>query len=114
MLRSATISYLLEQLTKPFVVLALIFWHLVRMSEKHTHSLPAEVAPSPTGEDYRELAGKIREVAHHVRLPVARRELLHLATNYDRRADQIDRRTDLWEDREAERADRHPIFASFP
>jgi hypothetical protein len=84
------------------------------MSEKHTHSLPAEAAPPPTGEDYRELAGKIREVAHHVQLPVARRELLRLATNYDRRADQIDRRTTLWEDGQAERADCHPIFASFP
>ena len=84
------------------------------MSDKHTHSLPVEAAPLPTREDYRELAGKIREVAHQVQLPVARRELLRLATNYDRRADQIDRRTTLWEDGEDKRADRHPIFASFP
>jgi len=48
---------------------------------------------APTGDDYRDLAQKIREAARQTRLPFARRELLRLATNYERRGDHLDRRT---------------------
>jgi hypothetical protein len=47
----------------------------------------------PDGEHYREIAGKLREVARQCRFPGARRELLHLAVNYERRGDYIDRRS---------------------
>jgi hypothetical protein len=46
----------------------------------------------PGGEHYREIAAKLRDVARHCRFPGARRELLHLASNYDRRGDYIDSR----------------------
>jgi hypothetical protein len=41
----------------------------------------------PDGEHYREIAGKLREVARQCRFPGARRELLDLAVNYERRDD---------------------------
>src|ERR1700694_4163754 len=52
--------------------------------------------PSPpllTGDDYRELAGAIRGLPARTRLPVARRELLRVASNYERRGDHLDRRS---------------------
>jgi hypothetical protein len=59
-----------------------------------TLSLSTEPLPGPpTGDDYRRLAEQIRDAARQTRLPVARRELLRLATNYDRRGDHLDRRT---------------------
>jgi hypothetical protein len=67
------------------------------MSDKYAHSLRAETPPPlPTGEDYRQLAGKIREIAGKTRLPVARRELIRLAASYDRRGDHLDRRSYYW------------------
>jgi hypothetical protein len=64
------------------------------MSYECTLSLPTEPIPSrPRGEDYRRLAGQIREVARHTRLAVARKELLRLATNYERRGDHLDQRS---------------------
>jgi hypothetical protein len=45
------------------------------------------------GDDYRRLAGQIREVARQTRLPIARNELLRLAKNYDRRGDHLDGRS---------------------
>jgi hypothetical protein len=67
------------------------------MSDKHTYSLLAETPqPLPTGEDYRDLAGRIRALAAQTRLPVARRELIRLAASYDRRGDHLDRRTYCW------------------
>jgi hypothetical protein len=45
------------------------------------------------GDDYRELATKIREIAQHSPLPVARRELARLAAAYNERAEHLDRRT---------------------
>jgi hypothetical protein len=63
------------------------------MRDEHAHSLRGEAPPQlPTGDDYRDVAAKIREVARRTRLPVARRELLHLAANYERRGDHLDRR----------------------
>ena len=47
----------------------------------------------PDGERYREIDGKLREVAGQCCFPGARRELLHLAVNYERRGDYIDRRS---------------------
>jgi hypothetical protein len=66
------------------------------MQEKHAHSLPHESPLLPDGDDYRELAGKIREIAGKTRLPVARRELIRLAASYDRRRDHLDRRSYYW------------------
>jgi hypothetical protein len=84
-------------IAKPFVVLARVFWHVNAMRDEHAHSLRGEAPPLlPTGDDYRDLAGKIREVAGRTRLPVARRELLRLAANYDRRGDHLDRRSYLF------------------
>ena len=61
---------------------------------KHLSALPTELSPEArVSNEYRVLAIKLREVASQTRLPVARRELLRIATNYDRRADHIDRRT---------------------
>lgn len=44
----------------------------------------------PNGYDCRELAVKIREIARQTRLPFARRELLRLATRYQRRGNHLD------------------------
>jgi hypothetical protein len=67
------------------------------MSDKHAHLLRAETPPPlPDGDDHRTLAGKIRELAAQTRLPVARRELIRLASSYDRRGDHLDRRTYYW------------------
>jgi hypothetical protein len=41
----------------------------------------------PDGNHYRDVAGKLRELARYCRFAGARRELLQLATNYDGRAD---------------------------
>lgn len=54
---------------------------------------PAKPIPSPPdGHDYHRLARQIRDIARHTRLPIARNELLRLATNYDRRGDHLDGR----------------------
>jgi hypothetical protein len=44
----------------------------------------------PGAENYRLLAGQIREIARHARLPLARRELARLAARYDQRAALLD------------------------
>jgi hypothetical protein len=43
----------------------------------------------PGGDQYQEIAGKLRDIARQCRFPIARRELLHLAGNYERRGDHI-------------------------
>ena len=48
----------------------------------------------PDGEHYREIAGKLRDVARQCRFPYARCDLLHLAANYERRGNYIDSRSD--------------------
>jgi hypothetical protein len=45
------------------------------------------------GEHYREIARKLREIARECRFPGARREILDLASRYDRRADNLDARS---------------------
>jgi hypothetical protein len=44
------------------------------------------------GAHYREMAHGLRKLARQCRFPGARRELLQLAANYDRRADHFERR----------------------
>ncbi len=51
--------------------------------------LLTEAWPS-NGEHYREVAGKIRELAHQCHFPYARRELLDLARHHELRAEHID------------------------
>jgi len=42
------------------------------------------------GDHYREMAGRLRELARYTRSPGMRRELVDLAKRYDRRGDQFD------------------------
>jgi hypothetical protein len=50
--------------------------------------------PVPLGsKHYREMAGKLRELAREFRFPGARREILDLASRYERRADNLDARS---------------------
>jgi hypothetical protein len=44
------------------------------------------------GDHYREMAGKLRELARQTLSPGMRRELVDLARRYDRRADLFDSR----------------------
>jgi hypothetical protein len=66
------------------------------MSGEHTSTLSDFSTNLPQGDDYRQLANGIRELAHRTRLPVARRELARLAASYDRRAELIDGRNIYW------------------
>jgi hypothetical protein len=52
---------------------------------------PPNSAQSDSGH-YREMARKLRELAREFRFPGARRELLDLASRYERRADNLDSR----------------------
>jgi hypothetical protein len=45
------------------------------------------------GEHYREMAGRLRELARLTRSPGIRQELVDLAKQYDRRGDHIERRS---------------------
>ena len=49
-------------------------------------------AALPDGDHWREIAGRLRELARCMRLPGIRRELSELAQRYDRRGDHFDRR----------------------
>jgi hypothetical protein len=56
----------------------------------------AMVEPAPAladGDHYREMAGKLRELARTTRSPGIRRELIDLARRYDRRGDLFDGRS---------------------
>jgi hypothetical protein len=44
----------------------------------------------PDGAHYREVAHGLRKLARQCRFPGARRELLQLAANYDRRAEHFE------------------------
>jgi hypothetical protein len=48
----------------------------------------------PSGEHYREIAGKLRDFARQCRFTDTRRELLHLAANYERPGNYIDSGSD--------------------
>ena len=54
---------------------------------------PGESASQSDSEHYREMAGKLRELARRFRFPGARQELLKLALRYERRADQLEARS---------------------
>jgi hypothetical protein len=43
-------------------------------------------------QHYREIAGKLRDIARQCRFPGARQEILDLASRYERRADNLDAR----------------------
>lgn len=47
-------------------------------------------AAQSDSEHYREMARKLRELAHQVRFRGARQEILDLALRYERRADYLD------------------------
>jgi hypothetical protein len=49
-------------------------------------------AAVPGAEHYRELAGKLREVARFCQFVNTRREIIHLAARLESRADHLDRR----------------------
>lgn len=67
------------------------------MFDKSPPLLLTEPPPSlRNGNDFRELAIKIREIARQTRLPFARRELLRLATGYQRRGDHLDRTNSMF------------------
>ena len=70
-----------------------ILWHKMHMLDEYNLSLLPKPLPSPpTGDDYRDLAQKIRHVAAQTRLPLARRKQARLAASYDRIGDLCDRR----------------------
>lgn len=59
--------------------------------------------PQTTASDsdhYRDMARKLRELAREFRFPGARRELLDLASRYERRADGLDARNAAASDQE--------------
>jgi hypothetical protein len=62
---------------------------------KHDCILPPEPI-SPKGDDYRKLAGEIREFARNVTLPSARRDLVRLAARYYERTTLLDNREYYW------------------
>jgi hypothetical protein len=49
-------------------------------------------ASVPGAEHYREIAGRLRQVAGACQFAGARREILHLASRFESRADHLDRR----------------------
>ena len=54
-------------------------------------SAKSELAPAlADGDHFREIAGKVRELARYTRSPGIRRELVDLAKRYDRRGDHFD------------------------
>ena len=55
-----------------------------------TMILRGSSAPGLDGAHYREVAHGLRKLARQCRFPGARRELLQLAANYDRRADHFE------------------------
>jgi hypothetical protein len=53
---------------------------------------PKSVVPPLDSQHYRELASKLREIAHQCRSPGARREILDLALRYEGRAKHLETR----------------------
>jgi hypothetical protein len=49
-------------------------------------------ATVPGAEHYREIADKLREAARSCQFAGARKEILHLASRFESRADHLDRR----------------------
>jgi hypothetical protein len=61
-----------------------------------SYCIPSPEPHLPGADDYRLLAGQIREVARHTRLALARRELARIAARYDERAALLDNRQYCW------------------
>jgi hypothetical protein len=53
---------------------------------------PKRVVTLADSQHYRELAGKLREIARQCRFPGARQEILDLASRYEGRANYLDTR----------------------
>lgn len=84
----------------------------MRMSDESSPSFLAVAPPSlPNGNDYRELAVRIREIARQTRLPFARRELIRLAISYRRRGDHLDRRNSMFDTLVTLRVARSAVFS---
>ena len=65
-------------------------------SASRNRQLLAMSEPAPLradGDHYREIAGKLRELARYTRSPGIRRELVEVAKRYDRRGDYFDDRS---------------------
>ena len=56
---------------------------------------PQDSPSSSDAEHYREMARKLLELARQFRFPGARQELLQLALRFQRRAEQLDKRSAL-------------------
>jgi hypothetical protein len=63
-----------------------VYWEAFPMKGPEGTVVPAD------GDHYREMARGLRDLARQCRFAGARRELLHLAENYDRRGDHFDAR----------------------
>jgi hypothetical protein len=71
--------------------------HLQRANSSQTQDNPVMIEPRisagfPSGEHYRAMAVKLRELARLCRFAYGRRELLKLAAVFNRRADHFDSR----------------------
>ena len=53
---------------------------------------PPVIPAAAGGDHYREMAGKLRDLARATRSPGIRRELVDFARRYDRRGEHFDRR----------------------
>jgi hypothetical protein len=68
-------------------------WIILRTLYKLEDMDDREHSAGPIGGNpYREVAGKLREVAYECQSPRARREILDLAKLFERRATAMDRR----------------------
>ena len=56
------------------------------------HVMPDYPDHTQPSEGYRQLAHRLRELAHETRRPYARQELLRLSGIYERRAEHMDKR----------------------
>ena len=63
-----------------------------RFRDDPRRKLMSEVTAVPGAKHYREIAGVLREAAKSCQFTGARKEILHLAERFERRADHLDRR----------------------
>jgi hypothetical protein len=69
-----------------------LHWEAGTPKENKMEEQPASARPLSSGQHYREVASKLREVARQCRFPGARQEILNLALRFERRADELDAR----------------------
>jgi hypothetical protein len=67
---------------------------LTHRAISNSRIMPDYPDQAPPGEDYRQLAHRLRALAQETRRPYARQELLKLSGIYDRRAEHLDRGAD--------------------